>query len=92
MKNGKGRVRPVMDSRGRVALAEWFATDKTRLQTALASQLGHTQPLIAQWINGTARPSPADREVLEMLGICAASDWLTPSERARMNDIAAKAG
>lgn len=87
MKNGKARLRPVMDSRGRLALAEWFAADKSRSQTALAAQFGHTQPLVAQWLNGTARPSPADREVLAGLGICPAADWLTPVERARVKQL-----
>jgi predicted transcriptional regulator len=86
----KSRVRSVMESRGRVSLAEWIAAGHT--QTELARILGYSQPLIAQWLDGTARPAAADREVLERLGICAAEDWLTPSERVRVNDIAAKAG
>ena len=91
MKRSKGRpVRPVMESRGKVAHAEWIAAGHT--QTELAKILGYSQPLIAQWLDGTVRPTSADREVLERIGICPADDWLTPSERVRMNDIAAKVG
>lgn len=90
MKKGAGRVRAVMDSRGRLALAEWLAAGHT--QSELASLLVRSQPLIAQWLAGTGRPTAADREVLERLGICSVSDWLTPEERVRVNDIAAKAG
>lgn len=90
MKKPKGRTRTTMESRGRVALAEWIASGHS--QTELAKILGYSQPLIAQWLDGTARPTAADREVLERMSICAAEDWLTPSERVRVNDIVAKVG
>ena len=79
-----------MDSRGRLALAEWLASGHS--QTELATMLGHSQPLVAQWLAGTVRPSSADREVLARMGICAVGDWLTPEERVRVNELTTKVG
>lgn len=81
-KRRKKRARTVLDSRGRLALHEWFAADEQRSQSRLARKLDVSQPLIAQWLNGTARPSPPLREVLAALGVCEAGAWLTPEERA----------
>lgn len=89
MKKSSGRRRAVMDSRGRLALAEWIA--RGNKQTTLAKILDCSQPLVAQWLDGTVRPNSADREAMERLGICEADAWLTAEERVRLDDIAAKA-
>lgn len=90
MKRGKrARGRRVRDTRARVALAEWLASDPKRTQTSLADRLRVEQPLISQWLKGTARPGPKLRAAIE--GVCgiAQNDWLDASERVDVQQMRA---
>lgn len=84
----KKRMRTIVDSRGRAALAQWFAADEDRRQSILASWLEVTQPLVAAWLMGAARPSARLREALERVCGIPTDAWLTDKERAAVERAA----
>lgn len=91
MKRGKRRSkgRAVRDTRARVALSEWLASDPKRSQTALAARLHVEQPLISQWLKGTARPGPKLRAAVEAICCIPQGDWLDASERVDVQQMRA---
>lgn len=85
----KSKARRVRDTHARLALREWLAAEDAPTQTALAESLGVEQPLISQWLKGTARPSPVLREALEIMCSIPQSDWLDASERVHLQQLRA---
>ena len=61
--------------------------DKARKQTALAAELDVEQPLVSQWLKGTARPGSKLREALEYVCGIPRGDWLDADERASVQRI-----
>jgi len=83
----RGKGRPVRETRGKLALAEWLAAEAGRSETSLAATLGVTQPLIAMWLRGVARPASDLRVALERLCSIPQEDWLDTEERLRVAKI-----
>jgi ribosome-binding protein aMBF1 (putative translation factor) len=91
MKSPKRQARRVRNTRARIALEEWFASNEERSQTWLAARLRIQQPNISQWLRGTARPSPKLRRSLELICGIAQDDWLDADERADVRAFAKSA-
>lgn len=82
-------MRKVRNSRARVALEEYFATNKGKIsQGAVAERLGVKQALVSQWVTGKARPSARLREMLEVVCGIPAHHWLDASESAELARLA----
>lgn len=75
------------ETKARHALARWLDERPTRTQTALAEVLDVEQPLISQWLRGTARPSPKLRAMLEKHCGIPQAYWLDPSELREVEQL-----
>ena len=59
-------------------------------QTALAVELGITQPSVSSWLTGRARPEAHLRAAISMIAGIPAGDWETAEERALVERVRSK--
>jgi hypothetical protein len=85
-KRRRQQKRPVVDTHGKVALAEWLQSP-AHTQGRLAELLEVEQPLVSQWLKGVARPSPPLREALDIVCGIPADSWLSAKERALVDRV-----
>lgn len=78
------------DTRGRTALAGWFAAAEGRWPAELARVLGVERALVSMWLSGATRPGSLMRELLEVVCGIDARAWLTDEERASLARIEKK--
>lgn len=76
----------ITNTRGRVALGEYLASEGAMTQTEIASILDIKQPSISNWLRGLARPEPHLRVALEKLIGIPATDWQTKKEAKSESD------
>lgn len=70
-------MRRQIETPARTKLVEWAAGHKRRTQTWIARCCGVSQPAVRGWFDGTSRPEPHLRKVIEALtgGEVRESDW-----------------
>lgn len=69
-------------TRGRVALAEWRATNQSaRTLTAIGRSLGCAHTTVMRWLDGTSRPDAEQRIRLHALTGIDPDAWRTTEER-----------
>ena len=59
-------------------------------QSALAAELGITQPSVSSWLTGRARPESHLRLAISMIARIPAKDWETDEERALVERVRCK--
>lgn len=72
------RMRRRYETPARAALVSWAGKDpKKRTKTSIGLVCGVSQPAVGAWFDGTSRPEPHLRKVLEVLtgGECRELDW-----------------
>ena len=81
--------RPCRETRARHELARWLTGSPSRTQTALAETLRVEQPLVSQWLRGTARPSPKLRAMIEKRCGIPQVSWLDIEEFLEVEQLLA---
>jgi hypothetical protein len=70
-------MRRQIETPARTALKAWAQKDKRRTRTSIGRSCGVSQPAVGAWFDGTSRPEPHLRMVLETLtgGVVREVDW-----------------